>query len=168
VAVDGAGNRFISEFGSFEGDIGNRVRKVRPDGIISTVAGTGAKGGFSGDGGPANNAMLDHPGGLAVDSAGNLFIADWLNNRVRKVDPAGMITTTAGNGAARFSGEEGSATAAGLRLCFGDIAVDAMGDLFFLDSGYERTDGLGPDERVLMVVGAAAPGLLAGQPFGGR
>ena len=116
----------------------------------------------------AISASLDHPGGLAVDSAGNLFIADWLNNRVRKVDLTGMITTVAGNGDARFSGEGGPATAAGLRLCFGDIIVDAMGDLIFLDSGYERTDGLGADERVLKVVGAAAPGLLAGQPFAGR
>jgi NHL repeat-containing protein len=165
VAVDGAGNLYIAEFGSLYGDVGNRVRKVGPDGIISTVAGIAGAGGFSGDGGPAIGAMLDHPGGVAVDTAGNLFIADWRNNRVRKVDPAGIISTVAGDGSVRFSGEGGPATAAGLRLSFGDVAVDAMGDLFFSDTGYDRSDGQGPDERILKVVGVAAPGLIAGMTF---
>ena len=75
----------------------NRVRKIDPEGIITTVAGTGARG-FGGDGGPATAAKLDSPVGLAIDSANNLYIADQGNNRVRRVDADGVITTVAGGG----------------------------------------------------------------------
>jgi hypothetical protein len=95
------------------------------DGIIATVAGTG-KPGFSGDGGKATEAQLSHPWQLTADSAGNLFIADWSNYRVRKVTPDGIITTLAGIGKKPYSGEGGPATAAALRGPFG-FAVDAMG-----------------------------------------
>ncbi len=75
----------------------NRIRKITPDGNIQTMAGTGAAG-FSGDGGPADAAMVDHPYGLAVDAAGNLFIADLGNARVRKISINGTIQTVAGGG----------------------------------------------------------------------
>src|SRR5439155_1327972 len=88
VALDGAGNLFIAD--------AERIRKVSPDGIITTVAGNGSQG-SSGDGGPAINAYLDRPQGIAVDRAGNLFIADATNNRIRKVPSDGTITTDAGN-----------------------------------------------------------------------
>ena len=94
VAVDGAGNLFFAD--SFN----DRIRKVDSTGTITTIAGTGEYG-FGGDGGPAVNARLSRPSGVAVDGAGNLFIADMDNNRIRKVDSAGIITTVAGTAARR-------------------------------------------------------------------
>src|SRR5437667_421432 len=88
VAVDGAGNIFIADTA--------RIRKVSSDGIITTVAGNGTYG-FSGDGGPAINAQLARPNSVAVDRAGNLFILDTYNYRIRKVSADGIITTIAGN-----------------------------------------------------------------------
>ena len=98
MAVDGAGNLFIAEM------YDDQVRKVSPDGIITTVAGNGIRPGYSGDGGPATSAQLNTPDGLAVDGAGNLFIADVYNNRIRLVSPDGNITTVAGNSTAVLSG----------------------------------------------------------------
>src|SRR5262249_57016929 len=105
VVVDAAGNLFIADTGN------NRIREVTPAGFIGTVAGNGTSG-FSGDGGPATAAQLNYPGGVAVDAAGNLFIAEISNNRIRKVTPAGVISTVAGNGSAGFSGDGGPASAA--------------------------------------------------------
>src|SRR5438876_2698417 len=86
----------------------DRIRKVSSDGIITTVAGNGTDG-FSGDGGPAINARLRSPFGVAVDTAGNLFIADTYNSRIRKVSSSGIITTVAGNGGFGYSGDGGPA-----------------------------------------------------------
>ena len=127
LSVDAAGNLFIAETGN------NVVRKVAPDGIITTYAGTGTAG-FSGDTGPATSAQLSQPQGVAVDAAGNLFIVDTSNSRVRKVTPGGIITTVAGNGLAGYTGDTGSATSASIRNPLG-LAVDAMGDLFIADYG---------------------------------
>jgi sugar lactone lactonase YvrE len=159
IAVDTTGSLFIADWAN------NRVRKVGLDGIITTVAGTG-EAGFAGDGGPAREAKLFGPDGVAVDSAGNLFIADLYNHRVRKVTPDGIITTVAGGDKLLFSGEGGPATEAGLRGPY-DVAVDAAGNLFIVDSGFltGRQDGMGEGERVLKVVEIAAPGLIAGKPF---
>src|SRR2546422_890442 len=116
VAVDGAGNLFIADSGN------QRIRKVSPAGTITTVAGIGkpefhsglllAIPGFSGDGGPATSAQLNGPVRVAVDGAGNLFIADSGNQRIRKVSPAGTITTVAGIGIVLFdfSGDGGPPT----------------------------------------------------------
>jgi uncharacterized protein (TIGR03437 family) len=98
------------------------------NGVIITVAGGGS---FIGDGGPATNAQLNYPGGIAVDSAGNLYIADTLNERVRKVSN-GVITTVAGNGTAGFSGDGGPATSAELNDPI-DVAVDPAGNLYIAD-----------------------------------
>ncbi len=97
-------------------------------GDISTVAG----GGLSGDGGPATNASLVSPVGVAVDTSGNLFIADTYNHRIRKVDASGTITTVAGNGTRGFSGDGGPATNAMLYEATG-VAVDTSGNLFIAD-----------------------------------
>ena len=91
MAVDADGNLFIADEGN------HRIRRVDSSGIITTIAGTGERG-FSGDGGPAVEAQLDHPRGVAVDTAGNLYIADKSNHRIRRVDPSGTITTIAGTG----------------------------------------------------------------------
>jgi sugar lactone lactonase YvrE len=159
VAVDAAGNLFVAD------TLNHRVRQVSPNGIITTVAGTGVDG-FSGDGGEATAAQLNSPDGVAVDSAGNLFIADLYNHRVRKVSPDGIITTVAGSDQLVFSGEGGPATAAGLRGPSA-VAVDAAGNLLISDSGFAtgREDGFGDGERVLKVIGVAAPGLIAGRLF---
>jgi sugar lactone lactonase YvrE len=133
VAVDAAGNLFIADTGN------SRVRRVdAATGVITTVAGTGAFG-FGGDGGPATGASLDKPYGVAVDAAGNLFIADTSNHRVRKVDAAtGVITTVAGNGVWwTYGGDGGPAVAANLAYPFG-VAVDAGGNVFIADDSGHR------------------------------
>ncbi|MDP9442602.1 MAG: hypothetical protein M3P34_10595 [Actinomycetota bacterium] len=97
VAVDDAGSAFIAD------NSNNRVRKVDTGGVITTVAGNGSggfRGGFSGDGGPATDAQLSRPTDVAVDQAGNVYIADANNRRIRKVDTDGIITTVAGGGTA--------------------------------------------------------------------
>jgi DNA-binding beta-propeller fold protein YncE len=138
---------------------------VAKPGTIITVAGTGAAG-FSGDGGPATRALLNSPVSLAFDAAGNLYIADVNNNRVRKVDAVtGVITTVAGIGQEEYAGDGGLATATGLRGPEG-LAIDPAGNLLISDSGaFHEGDGLPNNERVLKVVGAAAPGLIAGMAF---
>jgi uncharacterized protein (TIGR03437 family) len=110
---------------------GNRIRKIDPQGNITTVAGTGAAG-YGGDLGPATSALLNRPYGVALDSSGNLYIADQLNYRVRKVDSKGIITTFAGIGQQSFGGDGGPATAAGLRAV-SSVAVDTAGDVFIGD-----------------------------------
>jgi sugar lactone lactonase YvrE len=125
VAVDSAGNLYIADYANC------RIRKVTPSGTITTVAGNGSWG-FSGDGGPATNGSLSGPAGLAVDAAGNLYVADTNNNRMRKVTPSGIISTVAGNGIQGFSGDGGPATSASLYQPVG-VAVDATGNLYIAD-----------------------------------
>ncbi|MCA1684232.1 MAG: DUF11 domain-containing protein, partial [Actinobacteria bacterium] len=131
VAVDSAGNLFIST-GCCEG--GQRVRRVDAvTGIITTVAGTGEFG-FSGDGGLATEAALGNPAGLAVDAAGNLYIAEVEFSRVRRVDAvSGVITTVAGTGDWGYSGDGGPATEAFLAGP-SDLAFDAAGNLYITDT----------------------------------
>jgi len=127
VAVDASGNLYIVEW------INNCIRKVDASGIITTVAGNGTSG-YRGDGGPATNAQLDCVHGVAVDASGNIYITDTGNYRVRKVDPSGVITTVAGNGAWGYSGDEGPATNAQLDWPLG-MAVDALSNIYITD-GY--------------------------------
>ena len=122
VALDNGGNLFIADYNNY------RIRKVDANGIISTVAGTGSSG-FSGDGGMATNAKISSVFGLAVDAAGNCFIADWSNNRIRKVDTNGIISTVAGTGSFGFSGDGGAATNAAIQLPE-SVAFDSAGNLF--------------------------------------
>jgi uncharacterized protein (TIGR03437 family) len=125
IAIDNAGNLFIADTRN------HRVRKVTPDGTISTVAGNG-NGTEAGDGGPATQASLYYPKGLAVDRSGNLFIADWLNSRIRVVTPDGTIWTAAGNGNFDYYGDGGSATGAALRFPWG-LAVDSASNVYVAD-----------------------------------
>ncbi len=125
VAVDGSGNLYIVGRG--------RIRKVDgATGTISTIAGTGESG-YSGDGGPATEAQLGEVRGVAVDAAGNVYIADYGNDRVRKVDGArGTISTIAGTGESGYSGDGGPATEAELRRLEG-VAVDGAGNVYIAD-----------------------------------
>jgi hypothetical protein len=130
LAVDLVGNLYIADSGN------SVIRKVAPSGIISTIAGNGTSG-YSGDGGPATAAQLDTPWDVAVDSAGNIYIADSWNNCIRKVDPTGVITTVAGNGTQGYSGDGGPATGAQFYIPFG-VAVDLQGNIYIADSGNNR------------------------------
>jgi uncharacterized protein (TIGR03437 family) len=134
VAVDSAGNLYVAD------SYNNRVRKVS-NGVITTVAGDGAPG-FSGDSGPAISAILGYPEGLAVDSSGNLYIADNGNNRIRMVSN-GVIATVAGNGTGGFSGDNGPATNAELWSPQG-VAVDSAGNVYIADNGNNRIRILTP------------------------
>jgi uncharacterized protein (TIGR03437 family) len=150
LAVDANGNIYISDFGN------SRVRKVSSGGIISTVAGNGLFG-YSGDGGPAASALLNAPEGLAVDTAGNLYIADSGNQRIRKISPAGIISTVAGNGVAEFSGDGGQATAAALYSPKG-VAVDAAGNLYIADQNNNRIRKVTPGGIITTVAGSGTRG----------
>jgi sugar lactone lactonase YvrE len=140
LAVDAAGNLFIADSGN------HAVRKIAVDGTITTVAGNGNRG-FSGDGGSAKRARLNTPTAVAIDSKGNLYIADTLNHRIRKVNSAGTIVTVAGSGAISavghstggfgFSGDGGLAVDAQLSIPEG-VAVDSRGNLYIADTGNDR------------------------------
>jgi hypothetical protein len=136
ITVDRAGNLYIADYNNY------RIRKVDTSGIITTVAGNGygsgvGTGGYSGDGGMATSAELFYPVSVAVDNTGNLYIADFQNNVIRKVNTSGIITTVAGTGVAGFSGEGGAATAAKLSTP-SHVAVDTIGNLYISDIGNNR------------------------------
>ena len=138
VTLDAAGNLYIAD------SLNHVVRKVTGDGRIATIAGIGGQGGFSGDGGPATQAELYYPDGLAVDSVGNLYIADSLNNRIRVVTPGGIIMTVAGNGKFGDSGDGGPATSARLNGPT-SVALDSAGNLYVGDSENSVVRKLTPD-----------------------
>jgi sugar lactone lactonase YvrE len=154
IAVDASGNLFIADTDN------NRIRKVSASGVISSVAGNG-NAGFSGDGGEATAASLNQPRGVAVDSSGNLFIADASNSLIRKLSPNGIISTVAGDGNAftctsssctPAHGDGGPATSAGLLFPDGVIA-DAYGDLFIADTVNERVRKVSPNGIITTVAG---------------
>lgn len=126
LASDASGNLYIADSGN------SAVRKVSTSGTITTLAGNGRQG-YSGDGGAALTARLNYPQGVAVDSAGNVFIADTFNNRVRVVAPSGGIKTVAGNGLANYAGDGGPATSAQVPSPTG-VAVDSTGNLYISDN----------------------------------
>jgi hypothetical protein len=156
--VDTSGNIFIQDGNN------NRVRKVSPTGIITTIAGD-SNVGYSGDGGPAISASLkfeatlnsvDAEAGVAVDAIGNLYIADTDNNRIRRVSPSGIISTFAGNGLAGFSGDGGPATSAMLKQPAG-IAVDRSGNLYIVDG--IRIRKVSASGIITTIAGNGSPGL---------
>ncbi len=153
VTVDGAGNLFITDANN------QRIREVvNTTGLIQTVAGNGTNG-FAGDGGLATSAALSNPWETALDQAGNLYIADGSNSRLRMVNAAtGVITTIAGTGAVSFSGDGGQATAAGLRYP-GAIALDQHGNIVFSDSFDKRIRTISALTGVVnTVAGTGSPG----------
>jgi len=154
VAVDRTGNVYVADaFGN------HRVRRIdAATGIVRTIAGTG-RAGYSGDGGAATQAQLDTPyASLAIDSRGNVYIVDTGNQRVRRIDAAGLITTVAGNGTSGFSGDGGPATQASFRfgLQVGTLAIDSGGNLFVVDFDNHRVRRIGIDGRVQTVAGGGS------------
>lgn len=144
LAFDEAGNLYIADSGD------NRVRKLDPNGTITTFAGTGAPG-WTGDGGPAAAAELAFPQGLAFDPQGNLYIADTGNEVIRKVS-AGVITTVAGDGSSGFRGDGGPGLKAELNLPLG-LAVDSRGNLYIADAGNQRIRRLDLSMTITTVAG---------------
>jgi uncharacterized protein (TIGR03437 family) len=145
IAADSAGNVYVSDSQT------SRVRKIASNGTISTIAGIGTAG-FSGDGGPASSAQLNVPAGIAVDSGGNVYVADYQNQRVRKISGGGTIATVAGSGVAGFSGDGGPATQANLNGPV-SVAVDSSGNLWIADSGNNRVRKVSSQGTIATVVG---------------
>ena len=130
IDVDTEGNLYISDRSN------NRIRKVNSDGIITTMAGLG-KPGYGGDFGPADKALLKYPFGISLDNKGNFYIADRGNNRVRKIDQRGIITTIAGNGTHSFGGDYGPANQSSLAFPT-DVTVDSLGTVYIADRNNNR------------------------------
>ena len=152
LALDNRGNVYIAD------PANHRVRMVNAAGIMQTVAGSGAPD-FFGDGGPASSARLNAPYGVAVDRAGNLYIADLGNNRVRRVGPDGVITTIAGTGQAGSAGDGGPALAAQLNAPR-NLAVDGFGGLYIAEFGGHRIRLVTPDGLIQTVAGTGSSGSL--------
>ncbi|MGW2963883.1 NHL domain-containing protein [Streptomyces sp. NPDC001220] len=150
IAVDSSGTLYFSDYNN------HRVRKITTDGRISTVAGTGTAG-FSGDGGPATAAQLNLPLGVAVDSTGVLYVAEYNNHRVRKITTDGKISTVAGTGSAGFKGDGGPAVSAQLTRPRG-LAVNDAGDLYIADSGNQRIRKIAADGKISTVAGTGTAG----------
>ena len=154
VAVDAAGNIYIAD----TGNRGNRIRKIDTDGNIFIIAGTGTPG-YSGDGGPATAAQLSFPSGVAVDAAGNIYIADSNNQRIRRVNIDGSIVTVAGGGNPSDGiGDDGPATAAKLGAPSG-VAMDAAGNIYIADTGNRRIRKIDTDGNIFTIAGTGTPGL---------
>jgi trimeric autotransporter adhesin len=151
VAVDSSGNVYIADSGN------NRIRMVNTSGLISTVAGDGT-GGYGGDGGPATDAEINNPYGVAVDTSGNLYIAEQTGQRVRKVNSSGTITTVAGTGTAGApSSESGTAVDQPLYNPSG-LAIESSGSLLIADTNNNRIRLLSTDGTITTVAGTGAPG----------
>ena len=152
VAVDRQGNVYV-------GDTANRrVRKISAAGTMTTFAGTGGAPvsvALRGDGGPATSAALYLPRGVAVDGEGNVYIADFADHRVRKVSPAGTITTFAGSGVGGFSGDGGPATSARLSGPTG-MAVDGEGNVYIADSRNQRVRRVSRSGTITTFAGGGA------------
>ena len=155
LGIDSAGNLYVADTGN------SVIRKISPGGLINTIAGS-TEAGYGGDGGPATLADLNGPEGVAADAAGNLYIADTFNHRIRKVGLDGIMTTFAGNGYPGYGGDNGPATGASLELPT-DVAVDRQGDVYIADLGSSRI------REVTNGVISTAVGSTKGQtPVGGQ
>jgi uncharacterized protein (TIGR03437 family) len=150
VTEDVFGNLYIAEY------YGQRVRKVTPGGVITTLAGNGTAG-YSGDGGPATSAELNGPYRVTVDTAGNVYIPDSANNRIRKVAPNGTITTVAGNGNTGYSGDGGPATSAALDFPEA-VAFDSAGNYYIADSANDVVRKVNTGGTITTAVGTGAQG----------
>ena len=146
VLPDGRGNLYIAD------SINHRVRLVDSTGTITTIAGDGTSR-YAGDGGPAVSASLFWPSGLALDAQRNLYVADAVNHRIRRIDTHGTITTVAGNGDETYAGDGGPATSASLSFPRG-VAVDTDGSIYIADAGNHRVRRVDPDGTIATFAGS--------------
>jgi len=162
IAVDVSGNIYVADVSN------NLIRKISPTGLVTTLAGSGLNGSADGQG---NAASFSNPSGIAVDAAGNLYIADLSNNLIRKITPGGLVTTLAGSG---FSGStDGTGAAASFNQPYG-VAVDATGNIYVADWGNNEIRKITPNGVVTTIAGNVQPGSADGvgaaasfyRPFG--
>ena len=153
IATDAAGNVYVGD--------GCRVRKISPAGIITTVGGTTF--GYSGDGGPATAAQFNYIMGVCIDGAGNIYVGDENNNRIRKINTAGIVTTIAGTGISGFSGDGGMATAAQLNSPDG-ICIDATGNVYFADRLNHRIRQIATSGIITTFAGNGSRSVADGMP----
>ena len=145
LAFDSQGNLYVSESGQ------HRIRKISPDGLITTIAGTGLRE-TSADGGLAKQAQISDPSGIVVDKAGNLYFAEWAASKVRKISPAGILSTVAGTGTAGSGGDGGPAVLAQLNGPV-DLVFDAAGNLYVSDRDAHRVRKIAPDGKISTFAG---------------
>jgi sugar lactone lactonase YvrE len=164
IAADSAGNVYVADSGN------NTIRKISPDGTVTTLAGTaGLRGNFDGTGAAA---IFNGPTGMAIDSAGNVYVADTLNDSIREISPGGAVTTLAGT-AGQIGSNDGTGAAARFNNPSG-VAVDSSGNLFVADHSNDTIRMITSAGVVTTVVGSAgvtgflpgsAPGVI-GSPRG--
>ena len=155
IAIDSAGTVYIADATS------HRIRKVTPDGIVNSFAGTGEPG-YAGDGGPAIVALINRPIGLVIDGAGNLYLSDSASQNIRRVNLAsGIITTYAGNGTTGFSGDGGMAVSASLQYPLG-LAADSAGNLYLADAGNGVIRKVTPGGLITTVAGVGGQAGFSG------
>lgn len=152
LVCDPEGNLFVTEFE------GHRVRKITPDGVVSTYAGTGVAGYKDG---AAAQAMFNQPAGIARDGFGNLYVTEWVNHTIRKITPAGNVTTIAGTAAQSGFVDGPAVTTARLNVPNG-IATDSKGNVFFTEWGNSSVRRIDPLGDVLTLVGTAGLGFKDG------
>jgi hypothetical protein len=151
---DAAGNLYVSEF------TGHRIRRITPAGVVTTFAGTGSPGGADGTG---TAASFNGPTGLAFNASGDLFVAEYGGHRIRRITPAGVVTTFAGSGSP--SSTDGTGTAASFNQPIG-LAFNAAGDLFVADYGGHRIRRITPAGVVTTFAGSGTPGAATGPATG--
>ncbi len=150
IVVDGLGNTYIADFGN------NKIRKISASGAVTTYAGTGAAGGTNNA--VATSATFNTPTGVAVDAIGNVYVADFFGNRIRKISPAGVVTTVAGNGATGSSDN-----AIGTLATFSkptSIVLDATGNIYVTDNGNHKIRKISTTGAVTTFAGSGASGSL--------
>jgi uncharacterized protein (TIGR03437 family) len=153
IAVDSSLNVYLADTHN------GRIRKITPDGKIFTIAGNGSIG-YTGDGGAATSAALSLPSGLAVDSSGNVYVADYGNSTVRKIDAKGNISTIAGTGAWGFTGDGGPAAKAQLAAPY-SLAIDSAGNIYVADTGNANIRKITTDGNIQTVVSNVTVNSLA-------
>jgi trimeric autotransporter adhesin len=151
VIFDPSGNMYIADANN------NRIRKVNTSSIISTTVGVGGSGAFGGDGGPAGSAFLYHPADVSFDAIGNMYIADLDNNRIRKVNTSGTITTIAGTGGTSYTGDGGLATAAQLWEPSA-VKVDAVGNIYIADRAHHCIRKINSSGIISTIAGTGVAG----------
>lgn len=151
VAIDAGGNLYVADYGN------NMIRKITPDGIVSALAGNGSNGFQNGTG---TQATFNGPAGVTVDAAGNVYVADFHNNLIRKVTPAGVVSTLAGT----VTNPADSTAATQVSVFSGPtgVAVDASGNVYVADSGDNQIKKVTPDGTVTTLAGNANPGSADG------